>query len=287
MKHFTLKYLLLAGLPFMAACNNSDDALQEVQPLQLCVSAGMSESRAVVDGHFLPEGAQIGVSLVDAEGNAYDGQDYTNVPYTVTGDGYNVQQTWACTGNVTPSLSTTFGKAVAYYPYNPDVTDLTSIPVETASQTDYMYSGWCNYLYYASPKADLSMNHAMAVVMAQIPKETIGAYNQVVSMQVTADCFGSSAILNATDGSLSSIAGLGTPIKIMADDGLVITEDEDFIFVQMLVIPDNSVNSGADIDVLVELTDGVTISLSHNTLNVSKSFVSGKKYVCRMQGLPG
>lgn len=286
MKHFTLKYLLLAGLPLLAACNSNIDALHEVQPLQLCVSAGVSESRAVVDGCYLPDGAQVGLSLVDAEGNPYDGQDYTNVPYSVAGDGYNVQQTWSCTGAVTPSLSTTLGKAVAYYPYNPDVTDLSAIPIETASQTDYMYSGWYSYLYYAAPKAELNMKHAMAVIMAKLPKEYLGSYTQVVSMQVTGAMFGSSAVLNATDGSLTSIAGLGESILVLAEDGLKVTEDDDYITVQMLVIPDSSVSSGS-VDILVVMTDGEAFSQSHKQFDIQTSCVSGTKYCFQTGGIPG
>ena len=280
------KCMLLAGLPFLAACNSDDTDLQMVQPLQLCVSTGVSESRAVVDGWFLPEGGQLGVSLVAADGSAYDGKAYNNIPYTATGNGYDTPQTWSCTGSVVPSLSTTLGKAVAYYPYNESVTDLTAIPIETASQTDYMYSGWYSYLYYATPKANLTMNHAMAVIKAKIKKETLGSYTQLVSIQITGDMIGSSAILNATDGSLSSISGLGEPILVLREDGLNIIEDDVYLTVEMLVIPDSSITEG-NIDIIVTMTDGTAKSYSLFQLDIQKSLVAGKKYICETTGLPG
>ena len=280
------KCMLLAGLPFLAACNSDDTDLQMVQPLQLCVSTGVSESRAVVDGWFLPEGGQLGVSLVAADGSAYDGKSYNNIPYTATGNGYDIPQTWSCTGSVVPSLSTTLGKAVAYYPYNESVTDLTAIPIETASQTDYMYSGWYSYLYYATPKANLTMNHAMAVIKAKIKKETLGSYTQLVSIQITGDMIGSSAILNATDGSLSSISGLGEPILVLREDGLNIIEDDVYLTVEMLVIPDSSITEG-NIDIIVTMTDGTAKSYSLFQLDIQKSLVAGKKYICETTGLPG
>ena len=277
------KCMLLAGLPFLAACNSDDTDLQMVQPLQLCVSTGVSESRAVVDGWFLPEGGQLGVSLVAAEdGSAYDGKSYNNIPYTATGNGYDIPQTWSCTGSVVPSLSTTLGKAVAYYPYNESVTDLTAIPIETASQTDYMYSGWYSYLYYATPKANLTMNHAMAVIKVKVYKADI-AYTNIVSMTVHGDMIGSSAILNATDGTLSSISGLGESITIKKEDGLKVTEDDEYITVEMLVIPDSSITSG-DLVINVRVDDGSGNAL--NTINIGSSsaisqpLVSGKKYYC-------
>lgn len=280
------KCMLLAGLPFLAACNSDDTDLQMVQPLQLCVSTGVSESRAVVDGWFLPEGGQLGVSLVAADGSAYDGKSYNNIPYTATGNGYDIPQTWSCTGSVVPSLSTTLGKAVAYYPYNESVTDLTAIPIETASQTDYMYSGWYSYLYYATPKANLTMNHAMAVIKAKIKKETLGSYTQLVSIQITGDMIGSSAILNATDGTLSSISGLGEPILVLREDGLNIIEDDVYLTVEMLVIPDSSITEG-NIDIIVTMTDGTAKSYSLFQLDIQKSLVAGKKYICETTGLPG
>ena len=276
------KCMLLAGLPFLAACNSDDTDLQMVQPLQLCVSTGVSESRAVVDGWFLPEGGQLGVSLVAADGSAYDGKSYNNIPYTATGNGYDIPQTWSCTGSVVPSLSTTLGKAVAYYPYNESVTDLTAIPIETASQTDYMYSGWYSYLYYATPKANLTMNHAMAVIKVKVYKADI-AYTNIVSMTVHGDMIGSSAILNATDGTLSSISGLGESITIKKEDGLKVTEDDEYITVEMLVIPDSSITSG-DLVINVRVDDGSGNAL--NTINIGSSsaisqpLVSGKKYYC-------
>lgn len=280
------KCMLLAGLPFLAACNSDDTDLQMVQPLQLCVSTGVSESRAVVDGWFLPEGGQLGVSLVAADGSIYDGKSYNNIPYTATGNGYDTPQTWSCTGSVVPSLSTTLGKAVAYYPYNESVTDLTAIPIETASQTDYMYSGWYSYLYYATPKANLTMNHAMAVIKAKIKKETLGSYTQLVSIQITGDMIGSSAILNATDGTLSSISGLGEPILVLREDGLNIIEDDVYLTVEMLVIPDSSITEG-NIDIIVTMTDGTAKSYSLFQLDIQKSLVAGKKYICETTGLPG
>ena len=280
------KCMLLAGLPFLAACNSDDTDLQMVQPLQLCVSTGVSESRAVVDGWFLPEGGQLGVSLVAADGSIYDGKSYNNIPYTATGNGYDTPQTWSCTGSVVPSLSTTLGKAVAYYPYNESVTDLTAIPIETASQTDYMYSGWYSYLYYATRKANLTMNHAMAVIKAKIKKETLGSYTQLVSIQITGDMIGSSAILNATDGTLSSISGLGEPILVLREDGLNIIEDDVYLTVEMLVIPDSSITEG-NIDIIVTMTDGTAKSYSLFQLDIQKSLVAGKKYICETTGLPG
>ena len=276
------KCMLLAGLPFLAACNSDDTDLQMVQPLQLCVSTGVSESRAVVDGWFLPEGGQLGVSLVAADGSAYDGKSYNNIPYTATGNGYDIPQTWSCTGSVVPSLSTTLGKAVAYYPYNESVTDLTAIPIETASQTDYMYSGWYSYLYYATPKANLTMNHAMAVIKVVLPFDVIGDFTNVTQITLESDMFGTDGILNATDGSISSVNGKNTQLNFKHETGLNIYSTADGLVAEILVVPDVSVVSGyVNVQVLLKDSEGYSDSYAIEYYP-NHALMSGKKYTCRI-----
>ena len=292
------KCMLLAGLPFLAACNSDDTDLQMVQPLQLCVSTGVSESRAVVDGWFLPEGGQLGVSLVDADGFAYDGKSYNNIPYTATGNGYDIPQTWSCTGSVVPSLSTTLGKAVAYYPYNESVTDLTAIPIETASQTDYMYSGWYSYLYYATPKANLTMNHAMAVLKLYISTgrfDNFESIDKVTSLELVSNMFGTSAILNATDGTLSNISVATVDnqadnrfvLNIEPEDFFVLSEDGNYYIAEILVIPTIPAEAGF-ISLAINGDIGGSIVAGHAadchpTINLKQ----GSKYIWRLIGSGG
>lgn len=292
------KCMLLAGLPFLAACNSDDTDLQMVQPLQLCVSTGVSESRAVVDGWFLPEGGQLGVSLVAADGSAYDGKSYNNIPYTATGNGYDTPQTWSCTGSVVPSLSTTLGKAVAYYPYNESVTDLTAIPIETASQTDYMYSGWYSYLYYATPKANLTMNHAMAVLKLYISTgrfDNFESIDKVTSLELVSNMFGTSAILNATDGTLSNISVATVDdqadnrfvLNIEPEDFFVLSEDGNYYIAEILVIPTIPAESGfISLAIFGDIGGSIVAGneeICYPTINLKQ----GSKYIWRIEGNGG
>lgn len=269
--------MIVAGLPLLAACNSEDEAMQGNQPLQVSVTAGVSASRAVVHGSYLAEGSQIGLSLTADDGSAYDGQSYVNVPFQVTGDGSNTAQSWSCTGQTVPSLSTTYGKAVAYWPYNPDVTDLTAIPVDAATQTDYMYSGWYGGLSMLAPKANLLMKHALAVFAIKF----VG-YGTDVAATVTlvSDMFGSTGVLDATTGTLSGIGGKDTGVSLTPVAAAEVDNSSENEYVEVFVVPDESVTSGT-VTATVVTTGGSTLTF---TLELSEPVRQGGYYPYTLYG---
>ena len=99
-----LSQLLCIGAVF-TACTD-DEVINQVDkaPLQVSVSTeAPAESRVIIDGGYLPDGASIGVTLTAEDGSAYDGQAFTNLQYTAAGEGSS--QTWS---SATPaSLSIT------------------------------------------------------------------------------------------------------------------------------------------------------------------------------------
>ena len=122
-----LSQLLCIGAVF-TACTDDEVVNQTTKALQVSVSTeAPAESRAIIDGGYLPNGASIGVTLTAEDGSAYDGQAFTNLQYTAAGEGS--AQTWS---SATPaSLSITAGKVIAYYPYyGGDDFDLKAVPVE-------------------------------------------------------------------------------------------------------------------------------------------------------------
>ena len=130
---------LLCIIALFTACTDDEVTNQsDTVPLQINVQTEVSgASRAIIDGGYLPDGSSIGVNLMADDGAAYDGQVFYNLQYTAVGEG--AAQIWSST---TPaSLSSSIGKVIAYYPYNDDENlDITAVPVETETQTDYMYA---------------------------------------------------------------------------------------------------------------------------------------------------
>ena len=132
-----LSQLLCIGAVFTACTDDEVVNQSDKAPLQVSVNTSLAkQSRAIVHGEWLPSGSTIGVSLFDTEGDDYDGQGYYNIQYKGTGE--EEDQTWASIG-VTPAVSANEAVLVAYHPYNDDEDlDIFALPVEIASQTDYM-----------------------------------------------------------------------------------------------------------------------------------------------------
>ena len=234
-----LSQLLCIGAVF-TACTDDDTIVQsDKAPLQISVSAkAPAVSRTIIDGSSLPDGSHIGVSVFDADGGDYDGQDYFNLKYTAAGEGEG--QSWSTT---TPaSLSTTMAVVAAYFPYieNDDL-DLTAVPVETASQTDYMYSGAVAGANMSSPEVTLNMSHALANIHVNIKKGTYTGTGEVSQMAVKAAAFATDATMNVFDGTLDNIDGKGAEFTQKITDAVISAGmvEQDF-----LVVPDGSSESG-------------------------------------------
>ena len=234
--------LLCIGAVFTACTDDEVINQADKAPLQVSVNAKVAkQSRAIVHGEWLPAGSSIGVSLFDTEGDDYDEQGYYNIHYK--GMGVEEDQVWSSMG-VTPAVSANEAILVAYHPYNDDEDiDITAIPVEIVSQTDYMYSGLVTGITNAAPKADIVLDHALTAIRVKLVLGDFTGDASVSEIAVASPALASSATLNAADGSLNNIAGQGDKFTLPVDFGLVAGgTDNDIMFV-----PDASVESGVTI----------------------------------------
>ena len=153
--------LLFASVVGLTGCNNLDDA-STLSAGKLDLSFGVQQpaSRAVITDDYLPSGAQVGVTL---SGTGYDA--YTNVCYTASGTG--TSQSWAGSDDVLLTSST--AKLYSYYPYSSTVSS-DAIPVETASQTDYLYGTPVTGISEAKASTGVTLNHALANLKITVAK---------------------------------------------------------------------------------------------------------------------
>lgn len=206
----TMGLMTMAAL-LAAACQNDEqpvDAGTHVVPVKIRTGVSVDAeagTRALVTGTSFGDGESIGVTLKNSAGQAYDGIDYRNVQYTSSGT--VPAQTWDA-ASTDILLSSTVGKAAAYYPYNSGTAyaDITAIPVETASVTDYMYSGWCGGLSNAAPTADITMYHAMAVVRVILKKGTYTGAGSVTALSATSPQWATAGSMDATTGEVTPTA---------------------------------------------------------------------------------
>ena len=266
------------GLMAVAVCSafavsscTDDEVLDRADktPLQISVNTVSGVSRSLIHDDFLPGGSSIGLSLYNsADGLDYDNQGYANVKFTATGDG--ADQTWGTTG-LAPSVSANEATLVAYYPYNDDQDlDLTAVPVETASQTDYMFSGPVAGINNTNAdKVEITMHHALTAVRVQLVLGNYSGKADVTDISVSSPALGSAATLNAADGALTAITGKGDMLTLPAGFTLAAAgTDTDF-----LLVPDAEVVSG---------TTTVTATIGGKTysagIEFSKAYQQGYIY---------
>ena len=265
-----LSQLLCISTIFGTASCNDDQVFNQadIAPLQVSVNAqGTQSSRAIIHGEYLPDGSSIGVSLTNEDGGLYDNTEFFNLQYTASGE--SDAQTWS--SDEYASLSTTIGKVTAYYPYNPDITDWTKIPVETASQTDYMYAKPVTGLNIVSSTANLLMQHALTDIRVCIQKGSYTGTGAVTKITAKAPAFATNATMSAVDGTLAGVTGGGTQFETELTDAAISAADVTHDF---LVVPLASSTSG-------EVTIFVTIDGKKFTVNVpyTEAFQQGYSYV--------
>ena len=226
--------LLLCALT-ATACTDTLDEAALPKPLSVNVNARDITARAPIHGTALPDASSIGISLLAEDGAAYDGVTYANLKYTASGTAPD--QTWS-TPNI-PTLSSTPAKLVAYYPWA-DGTDYTAVPVETDSQTDYMYSKWLTGLSNANPNANIVMQHALTAVRVALVKGDFTADVDVSSVSVKSPAFATAGLLDAATGALSGLTGIGEAVTVTADFPLTAQATN----VEVMAVPDVSVAAG-------------------------------------------
>ena len=252
---------------FLASCNNrlpepDVPSREDKVPLELNVQASpATQTKGLIYGTTMPDGSCLGIAVVEPDMDTYDGESYLNIPYeAVTKDG---AQVWNPVGEPI-LLSTTSGNAFAYYPYSEDVTSLKEIPVKATSdhQVDYMYAKKINSVKKSTPTASMTLNHALCAVRLSIIRGTYKGEGVITSASVKGEILAGAAILNAMDGTLSSIEGAGEPIAPEMDP---ITASSESNKIDILAVP-----SGTKSTVEIELCiDGRTINLvSKDALNL-------------------
>ena len=210
----TMKRLYINILSFTAllcSCSPAEVLLpqepQAEQPVALELSMSTAElTKALVKDTRLPDGSSVGITIKDDYG-VYTGELFTNVKYTAEQESGN--QVWSSDSPV--MLSSETGTAYAYYPYAEACTDITAISIRANStvQTDFMW-GIPVSVSKDNRKATLVMKHALAAVRITYVRGTYSGTGNVSKVSFGGNCIAVAGTLDATDGSISNLAGKGT-----------------------------------------------------------------------------
>lgn len=262
----------------LASCQNETEELSETHKVMgIDVSIQTEQTRAMFKNTGFAEGAEIGLLVVAADESKYDNQTYHNVKATSVGT--NGSQTWTTASQIL--LSSTIGKAAAYYPYSnspylPGVSVDGISGVCTDGQTDYMYSGWVENLSSANPQATFTMKHGLAAVKIVLKKQYYTQSGKTTSITVQSPGFGKEGKLHIGTGALSDITRIEAITR-----SVDFTLDETGKETEILVVP---VASATDNDLTVSATiDGNHYSV---TIPMTAPYEQGKifSYTLTLKG---
>ena len=201
--------LLLGACTMFTACTDTETIdVPGGSNLSLNVQTAAIESRGLIESATLPDGHSIGLTLVDEGGTKYDNISYNNIKATASTG--KTPQTWGLQSDIL--LSATQGTLYGYYPYNADVTDLSAVPVETTSQTDYMYATPVEGLNDGNAEAAVTMNHALAAIRLNIVRGTYSGTGAVTAVTVNGSNIATNGTLNALTGALTALTDTETDI---------------------------------------------------------------------------
>ncbi len=255
--------MTVVNVTFTACTSEQEEQILDLFSFQSMLklnvnTAEITAARALIESTYLPDKSEIGVTLLASDGNSYDGKSYTNIKFTATGT--EESQEWTGSSNIL--LSATAGNVYAYYPYSSSVTDITKIPVETDSQTDYMYATKVSDIYDGEPNANIKMNHALAAIRFALKKGTYTGTGTVTSVSVKSSAVATGASMNSKDGSLNSFTGSDAEISVTKGISLTTSEQN----ADVIVVPTGT-NAALTLKVVI---DGKSYSVTTDALSLSK-----------------
>ena len=202
---------ILSFTALLCSCSPANVLLPEEpqaeQPVALELSMSTAElTKGIIKDTKLPDGSSVGITIKDDYG-VYTGELFTNVKYTANQESGN--QVWSSDSPV--MLSSETGTAYAYYPYAEACTDISAISIRANStvQTDFMW-GIPVSVSKDNRKATLVMKHALAAVRITYVRGTYSGTGNVSKVSFGGNCIAVAGTLDATDGSISNLAGKGT-----------------------------------------------------------------------------
>lgn len=159
------------------------------------------------------------------------------------------------------------GTAFAYYPYSNDISDATAMPLEIATQTDYLYAT-SSIVDKKNPIAQVGMKHALTLVSIRIRKndyQHAGKLSKVEVLDVQ-----ETGTMNIATGEITR-TGANTTYSVDRD---LVLDDNDLVKTQMIMLPMTISEAGGNVRFRMTIDDKYYI------WDVPKSHIweAGKEY---------
>ena len=195
----------------LTACNDAEETIptQASNKLNITVGLNAPQSRAgIITENTLADGSTIGILLDDGAETDYDAVN--NIKFTASTQ--DAKQVWTPASDIV--LSDTKGTLYAYYPYT-EGTDLSAIPVETATQTDYLYATPVQNVNESNASVAVTMNHMLSNIRVSIARGTYVGTGNISNITIQSDGLATGGTFNAAQATpaFSSVTGTGDEIS--------------------------------------------------------------------------
>lgn len=174
-----LFYVTLLGMSILlGSCAN--DNLQEPESgkknLNIQATIGEITSRAPIAS--FSNASEMGLFITAGNlGNDYDGiAAYSNVKATVNNNAWSLA--------IPVYLSNNTAKIYAYYPYSASTTTGTTVPIETTSQTDFLYGTHVASVNNTTPNCPITMQHVLALVDFKFAKQNYSGTGKLTKIEI-------------------------------------------------------------------------------------------------------
>ena len=246
---------------------------QDNAPLELeVIATPAGVTRGPIYDTVVPEGARIGVAIVENNLDTYNGKNLMNIPYEAkTKDG---SQVWEAV-NEQILLTNTSGNAYAYYPYSEEITSLKEIPIKASSthQVDYLHAKKVSGLRKSNTKASIYFYHILGVVRLSVTRGTYTGEGVITSASVGGEGIAGKAMLNTIDARVTDYEDVGVHIGPPIEPFTISSEKQ---WRDIIVVPtktDAKLEIELCIDgrkVMVETSRNTTISGGYiNNINIT------------------
>jgi hypothetical protein len=208
----------------LTSCNNENDALP-VSDGEMSIAAhieGAASTRA--DKFDWEENDRLGVFVCDATiDQPYLGNPsrYTNVLFKHNGKGFFAQHVY---------LDENPAEVFAYYPYDVNSTTGSAIPIESTTQTDYLYGHSDTPASITHKNVTIRMKHALSQVVFKLRKSA--AYNEgdcllqalTIENNDANNVFKTAGTLNLSTGDITGTSTDGV-LALIPGSTLLLTEE--------------------------------------------------------------
>lgn len=219
MKNLILSVAALAVI--MSSCDDNEGGTIGTGVKNLSITASIGAVTKAGEKSAWVDGDKLGVFVTDEQlGNPYNGDaKNSNIPFAFSALGWNSRRV---------TLDDRLAIVFAYYPFTESSSDGKAIPLETGTQTDYLYgtgSGSASALTTTS--VDINMRHALTQVVFRMKKNGytggVGELTRVViSNNAASTVLKTTGTMNISTGVITG----GTPgsVSLTAKHSILNTE---------------------------------------------------------------